>query len=148
MHKKENKMSLTSYFILHHPNTFVVLITEKDYFTDFNEHKYFETNCMMNIINNFIVTTAQILINCRPVSATIMVAFLFTLCLLMLNILIAQVSDTYKNVKKDVNREFEVIRASIVARIELNSIFTKKVSRQLKNIKYISKRFFIAVHMF
>lgn len=50
-----------------------------------------------------------------------MVGFLFTICIVLLNILIAQVSDTYQNVQQDAQREFEVNRASIVTRVEINS---------------------------
>lgn len=56
-----------------------------------------------------------------------MVAFLFTICVLLLNILIAQLSDTYQKVQQDAQRGLEVNRAWIVTKIELNSLFIGKV---------------------
>lgn len=60
-------------------------------------------------------------------SLIIMVAFLFTICVLLLNILIAQLSDTYQNVQQDAQRGLEVNRAWIVSRVELNSLYIGKV---------------------
>lgn len=59
-----------------------------------------------------------------------MVAFLFTICVLLLNILIAQVSDTYQKVQQDAQRGLEVNRAWIVTKIELNSLFFGKKQRK------------------
>ena len=56
-----------------------------------------------------------------------MVFFLFTICVLLLNILIAQLSDTYQNVQQDAQRGLEVNRAWIVSRVELNSLYIGKV---------------------
>lgn len=56
-----------------------------------------------------------------------MVMFLFTCCVILLNILIAQLSDTYQNVQQDAQRGLEVNRAWIVARVELNSLHIGKV---------------------
>lgn len=56
-----------------------------------------------------------------------MVMFLFTCCVILLNILIAQLSDTYQNVQQDAQRGLEVNRAWIVARVELNSLYIGKV---------------------
>lgn len=56
-----------------------------------------------------------------------MVAFLFTICVLLLNILIAQVSDTYQKVQQDAQRGLEVNRAWILTKIELNSLFVGEV---------------------
>ena len=56
-----------------------------------------------------------------------MVMFLFTCCVILLNILIAQLSDTYQNVQQDAQRGLEVNRAWIVARVELNSLYLGKV---------------------
>lgn len=66
---------------------------------------------------------------CRTMSLIIMVAFLFTICVLLLNILIAQLSDTYQNVQQDAQRGLEVNRAWIVSRVELNSLYIGKVIR-------------------
>ncbi|XP_061176466.1 uncharacterized protein LOC133185337 [Saccostrea echinata] len=59
----------------------------------------------------------------QTMSLIIMVVFLFTICVLLLNILIAQLSDTYQNVQQDAQRGLEVNRAWIVARVELNSLY-------------------------
>lgn len=56
-----------------------------------------------------------------------MVAFLFTICVLLLNILIAQLSDTYQNVQQDAQRGLEVSLALIVSRVESNSLLFWKV---------------------
>ena len=63
----------------------------------------------------------------RTMSLIIMVFFLFTICVLLLNILIAQLSDTYQNVQQDAQRGLEVNRAWIVSRVELNSLYIGKV---------------------
>jgi hypothetical protein len=57
-----------------------------------------------------------------------MVMFLFTCCVILLNILIAQLSDTYQNVQQDAQRGLEVNRAWIVARIELTNSRIGKVT--------------------
>lgn len=59
----------------------------------------------------------------RVISTIVMVCFLFVCCVILLNLLIAQISDTYQNVQQDAQRELEVHRAWIVARVELNSFF-------------------------
>jgi polyhydroxyalkanoate synthesis regulator phasin len=51
-----------------------------------------------------------------------MLLFMFAVIVVLLNILIAQLSDTYQNVQADAQRELEINRAWIVARIEHNSI--------------------------
>ena len=63
----------------------------------------------------------------RPLSCILMVIFLFTCCVVLLNILIAQLSDTYQNVQRDAQRGLELNRAWIIARVELNSLFIGKV---------------------
>ena len=60
-------------------------------------------------------------------SCILMVIFLFTCCVVLLNILIAQLSDTYQNVQRDAQRGLELNRAWIIARVELNSLFIRKV---------------------
>lgn len=58
-----------------------------------------------------------------------MVTFLFTICVVLLNILIAQLSDTYQNVQRDAQRGLEVSLALIVSRVESNSpLFWKVIS--------------------
>nr|XP_022293141.1 uncharacterized protein LOC111103870 [Crassostrea virginica] len=65
----------------------------------------------------------------QTMSLIIMVVFLFTICVLLLNILIAQLSDTYQNVQQDAQRGLEVNRAWIVSRVELNSLYIGKGHR-------------------
>ncbi|XP_062579305.1 uncharacterized protein LOC134241263 [Saccostrea cucullata] len=65
----------------------------------------------------------------QTTSLIIMAVFLFTICVLLLNILIAQLSDTYQNVQQDAQRGLEVNRAWIVARVELNSLLFGKGHR-------------------
>ncbi|OWF47125.1 Transient receptor potential cation channel subfamily A member 1-like [Mizuhopecten yessoensis] len=64
-----------------------------------------------------------------PMSCILMVLFLFTCCVVLLNILIAQFSDTYQHVQQDAQRGLEVNRAWIVARVELNSFIVGKGHR-------------------
>ncbi|KAK7112723.1 transient receptor potential cation channel subfamily V member 5-like [Littorina saxatilis] len=66
----------------------------------------------------------------KPMSCILMVIFLFTCCVVLLNILIAQLSDTYQNVQRDAQRGLELNRAWIIARVELNSLFIGKSYRQ------------------
>lgn len=61
----------------------------------------------------------------RMMSVIIMVGFLFTICIVLLNILIAQVSDTFQDVQQDAQREYEVTRASIVTRMQGDLFFVK-----------------------
>ena len=67
----------------------------------------------------------------RAVSTFLMVCFLFVTLVIMLNILIAQLSDTYQNVQADAQRGLEVNRAWNVARVELNSWFHGQVDNTL-----------------
>ncbi|XP_067674667.1 transient receptor potential cation channel subfamily V member 6-like [Haliotis asinina] len=62
-------------------------------------------------------------------SCIIMVIFLFTCIVVLLNILIAQLSDTYQNVQTDAQRALELNRAWIIARVELNSIHIRRSYR-------------------
>lgn len=71
----------------------------------------------------------------QTTSLIIMVAFLFTICVLLLNILIAQVSDTYQKVQQDAQRGLEVNRAWILTKIELNSLFVGEKQRKKHYIK-------------
>lgn len=63
----------------------------------------------------------------NAMSLIIMVAFLFTICVVLLNILIAQLSDTYQNVQQDAQRGLEVSLALIVSKVESNSLLFWKV---------------------
>ncbi|XP_076455507.1 transient receptor potential cation channel subfamily V member 1-like [Babylonia areolata] len=67
----------------------------------------------------------------KTLSCILMVVFLFTCCVVLLNILIAQLSDTYQHVQRDAQRGLELNRAWIIARVELNSVYiTGKGYRQ------------------
>ncbi|XP_052817518.1 uncharacterized protein LOC128243667 isoform X2 [Mya arenaria] len=55
------------------------------------------------------------------VSVILMLCFLFTCIVILLNILIAQLTDTYQKVQQDAQRGLEANRAWIVSRVELNS---------------------------
>lgn len=70
-------------------------------------------------------------------SCAIMVVFLFVCCVVLLNILIAQLSDTYQNVQKDAHRGLEMNRAWIITRVELNSLFIGKGYRASKYLEVI-----------
>ena len=48
--------------------------------------------------------------------------YLFVVVIVMLNLLIAQMSDTYANVQRDAHRSLALDRAWIIARVEHNSI--------------------------
>ncbi|XP_062500501.1 uncharacterized protein LOC134177743, partial [Corticium candelabrum] len=52
----------------------------------------------------------------------IILLFMVAVIVVLLNVLIAQLSDTYQNVQSDAQRELEINRAWIMARIEHNSI--------------------------
>lgn len=56
-----------------------------------------------------------------------MVGFLFTICIVLLNMLIGQVSDTFQKFQQDEQREYEANRASIVMRMEQTSLCFCKV---------------------
>ena len=58
----------------------------------------------------------------RTVSVMVMLVFLFVTIVILLNILIAQLSDTYTKIQGDANRELEVRMAQIIARIEQNPL--------------------------
>lgn len=63
----------------------------------------------------------------RMMSVIIVVGFLFTICIVLLNMLIGQVSDTFQKFQQDEQREYEVNRASIVMRMEQTSLCFCKV---------------------
>lgn len=53
---------------------------------------------------------------------TIYLVFLFLVIVVLLNLLIAQMSDTYGSVQQDAQRSLALNRAWIVARVEHNSL--------------------------
>ncbi len=59
----------------------------------------------------------------------IYLAFLFLVIVVLLNLLIAQMSDTYSSVQQDAQRSLAINRAWIVARVEHNS-FLSRVSEK------------------
>ncbi|XP_065839643.1 transient receptor potential cation channel subfamily V member 1-like [Oscarella lobularis] len=69
----------------------------------------------------------------------LMLFFMFTIIVLLLNLLIAQLSDTYQNVQSDAQRELELNRAANVARIEKNSLIFRdlrtKYYREVEDIE-------------
>ena len=60
-----------------------------------------------------------------------MVLFLLTCIMVLLNILIAQLSDTYQNIQGNAQRGLALNRAWIISRVELNSVLTGKVKGHL-----------------
>ena len=52
----------------------------------------------------------------------IYLTFLFMVIVVLLNLLIAQMSDTYANVQLDAQRSLAINRAWIVARVEHNTL--------------------------
>ncbi|XP_045166668.1 uncharacterized protein LOC123530043 [Mercenaria mercenaria] len=70
------------------------------------------------------------------ISVIFMVCFLFTCIVILLNILIAQLSDTYQKVQQDAQRGLEADRAWIVAGVELNSFFCGRTYRKDNYKKY------------
>ena len=55
----------------------------------------------------------------------VILGFMFVVIVVLLNILIAQLSDTYQNVQSDAQREVELNRAYIVGHVEKNSLLYK-----------------------
>ncbi|ELT88017.1 hypothetical protein CAPTEDRAFT_225530 [Capitella teleta] len=69
-------------------------------------------------------------------SQVLMVMYLMTCIVVLLNILIAQLSDTYHNIKIDAQKALELNRAAIVTRVELNSIFAGKGFRRKHYVEF------------
>jgi len=59
----------------------------------------------------------------RWLSVIIYTVFLFLVITMLLNLLIAQMSDTYANVQSDAQRSLFIDRAWIVAKVEHSSLF-------------------------
>ena len=55
----------------------------------------------------------------------IYIIFLFLVIVVLLNLLIAQMSDTYGSVQQDAQRSLAINRALIVARVEHNSLLAR-----------------------
>ena len=55
--------------------------------------------------------------------------FLFLVIVVLLNLLIAQMSDTYGSVQQDAQRSLAINRALIVARVEHNSLLARVSTR-------------------
>ena len=53
------------------------------------------------------------------------IVFLFLVVVVLLNLLIAQMSDTYGSVQQDAQRSLAINRAWIVARVEHNSLLAR-----------------------
>ena len=67
----------------------------------------------------------------RWLSVILYIVFLFLVITIMLNLLIAQMSDTYSNEKDDAQRSFVMNRAWIVAKAENNSLVTSLLVRSI-----------------
>ncbi|WAR13037.1 TRPV4-like protein [Mya arenaria] len=71
------------------------------------------------------------------VSVILMLCFLFTYIVILLNILIAQLTDTYQKVQQDAQRGLEANRAWIVSRVELNSIVLGIIHASSAWVQYV-----------
>jgi len=60
---------------------------------------------------------------CRWLSVIIYTVFLFVVITVLLNLLIAQMSDTYTNVQSDAQRSLFINKAWIIAKVEQSSLF-------------------------
>jgi len=60
-----------------------------------------------------------------------MVLFLFTVCVVLLNIFIAQLSGSYQHLQQNAQRELEVNRLWMVVNADINSIHLGKVNNIL-----------------
>ena len=56
----------------------------------------------------------------RWFSVVVYLAFLFSVSVVLLNLLIAQMSDTYTKVQEDVKRNFAIVRATGIIRLQRN----------------------------
>ena len=61
---------------------------------------------------------------CRLLGVIIYLTFLCLVIVVLLNLLIAQMSDTYANVQMDAQRSLAINRAWIVARVEHNALLS------------------------
>lgn len=67
----------------------------------------------------------------RILSLFLVFIYLCVCLVVLMNVLIAQLSDTYNSVYMDAQRGFELNRAWIVSRIDLNALFLSKALREL-----------------
>ena len=65
------------------------------------------------------------LCSCRWFGVIVYIVFLFLVVVVLLNLLIAQMSDTYGSVQQDAQRSLAINRAWIVARVEHNSLLAR-----------------------
>lgn len=76
-------------------------------------------------VTKYMINMAVILFHMhRWLSVILYIVFLFLVITIMLNLLIAQMSDTYAKEQDDVQRSFVMNRAWIVAKVENNSLIT------------------------
>ena len=61
----------------------------------------------------------------RWLGIIVYLVFLFLVIVVLLNLLIAQMSDTYSSVQQDAQRSLAINRAWIVARVEHNSLLAR-----------------------
>lgn len=61
----------------------------------------------------------------RWLGVIVYLVFLFLVIVVLLNLLIAQMSDTYSSVQQDAQRSLAINRAWIVARVEHNSLLAR-----------------------
>ena len=61
--------------------------------------------------------------------------FLFLVVVVLLNLLIAQMSDTYGSVQQDAQRSLAINRAWIVARVEHNSLLARVSTSNVLNVE-------------
>ena len=76
---------------------------------------------------------------CRWFGVIVYIIFLFLVIVVLLNLLIAQMSDTYGNVQLDAQRSLAINRAWIVARVEHNSLIARVSITIMIKYFYIGK---------
>lgn len=79
--------------------------------------------CFQNRANQCVLRA--VCLCCSWLGIVLILGFMFVVIVVLLNILIAQLSDTYQNVQSDAQREVELNRAYIVGHIEKNSLMFK-----------------------
>jgi hypothetical protein len=72
-----------------------------------------------------------------PLCVTVLLLFLFATLVVLLNILIARLSDTYQNIQRDAQRSLELDRAWIVTRVERHSVLTDFRKKFYKKVKIV-----------
>ena len=74
---------------------------------------------------------------CRWLGVIIYLSFLCLVIVVLLNLLIAQMSDTYANVQMDAQRSLAINRAWIVARVEHNALLATVRIHQITRLESI-----------